>query len=314
VRRRVAAYVEHFASEPAFDIYHAQDGISGNALATLVARGAIPSFVRTVHHLDDFADPELAALHDRSIVASAQHFAVSHLWSDRLRERYGIDARVVPNGVDLERFSPVTVERRRELRAEMGFGAAPVFLTIGGIEARKNTLALLEAFALVRLARPPARLIVAGGASVLEHGAYRRAFDARRAELGLSGDEITIAGVRTDAEIVALLRAADAFVFPSLVEGFGLAVLEALACGTPVIASALAPFTEYLTSRTALLADPHDPASIAAAMLHGIRPHVRRRLSARGPGVASAFTWGASARAHLAHYLVPNRAPYETAV
>ena len=306
VRRRVAAYVEHFESERPFDIYHAQDGISGNALATLVADGAIPSFVRTVHHLDDFADPELAALHERSIVAAAQHFTVSRLWSDRLRERYGIVAHVVSNGVDLERFSPVTAERRRELRAALGFGEEPVFLTIGGIEPRKNTLALLEAFALVRATIPEARLVIAGGASVFEHGAYGRAFAARSAELNLGAGAVVVTGVVDDATIAALLRAADTFVFPSLVEGFGLVLLEALACGTPVVASALAPFTEFLSPRSALLFDPRAPHEIAAAMLRSLEPHVARPLRELGPGVARAHTWRACAERHIAYYRTPH--------
>ncbi len=320
VRRRIAAYVDYFsqtenalgedANERTFDIYHAQDGISANALATLVERGVIASFVRTVHHIDDFADADLAALQDRSIARAARCYVVSNLWRKKLKERYGIDAAVVPNGVDLRRFSPVSPAERLALRRELDFGTGPFFVTIGGIEARKNTLGLLEAFALVRAARPNARLIVAGGASVFDHGAYRRAFEARQAELGLGDEAVVVLGVLTDAEIVALLRAADAFVFPSLVEGFGLVVLEALACATPVVTSALAPFTEYLPNDAALLVDPRDPRALATGMLRALQPYVRRRLRANGLDVAGSFTWEASARAHIGHY----RAPYETAV
>lgn len=311
VRRRVEAYVRHFSDgEASFDVYHAQDGISGNALATLVERGVIDRYVRTIHHIDDFADTELAVLQDRSIVRAARCFVVSRVWRRRVRERYGIDADVVPSGVDLERFSPVSLTRREALRRKLGFGDAPLFLTIGGVEARKNTLGLLEAFALVRAVRPTARLVIAGGESVFEHDAYRRLFEARQAELELTNGAVLVTGVRSDAEIVSLLRAADVFVFPSLVEGFGLVVLEALASGTPVVASALAPFTEYLTRESALLADPRDPAALAAAMLRAEVPRVRQRLRANGPVVATKFTWCASARAHVTNY----RLPYETAV
>jgi glycosyltransferase-like protein len=304
VRRRVAAYVEHFgAGNHAFDIYHAQDGISGNALATLVERGAIERFVRTVHHIDAFTDPELAALQERAIVAAAQCFVVSGLWMDRLRERYGIVAGFVPSGVDFARFAPISAPRRATLRRELRLGPGPVFLTIGGIEARKNTLGLLEAFALVRATLPGARLVIAGGASVFDHGAYRRAFDARRRELGLDSDDaIVITGVLPDLDIAALLGAADAFVFPSLVEGFGLVVLEALASGTPVVTSAIAPFTEYLADGDALLADPRDPGALAAAMLSSVASEVNARLRARGPHVARPYSWRASARAHVANY------------
>ena len=88
-----------------FDVWHAQDGISGNALATLKQRGLIPGFARTVHHVDAFADPRLAQLQSRSITAADRLFAVSRLWRDRLVRELGRDASLVGNGVDTSRFS-----------------------------------------------------------------------------------------------------------------------------------------------------------------------------------------------------------------
>jgi glycosyltransferase-like protein len=326
VRRRIAAYLEALESTPlgaAFDVYHAQDGISGNALATLTARGAIRGYVRTVHHIDDFADPDLAALQERAIVSARACFAVSELWRMRLRERYGIAAELVPNGVDGARFVPATDAKRAELRRSLGFcdtrnssdaqGADEphLYLSIGGIEARKNALATLEAFALVRQREPGARLVIAGGASVFDHSSYRMAFEARAAERGLTiGADILVTGVLSDEMVVAYLQAATALVFPSLVEGFGLVVLEALACGTPVVTSNIAPFTEFLTGDSAFLADPHDPAALADAMLSAREPGVRRRLAEHGLPLASRYTWEASALAHVAGYraYLPNGA------
>jgi glycosyltransferase-like protein len=296
----------------AFDVYHAHDGISGNALATLVERGSIPHFVRTVHHLDDFGRGELAALQDRSILLAARCLVVSRLWGRRVARAYGIEPALVPNGVDSGRFYPVPAPVRARLREGLGFGAGPLFVTIGGIEARKNTLATLEAFALVRTALPGARLVIAGGASIFSHSAYRGAFDARAAELGLSG-AIAITGVLRDERIVELVRAAHALVFPSLVEGFGLVVLEALACGTPVVTSAAPPFTEFLTADDALLADPLDPRAIAAAMLRALDPGVAERVSISGPALARRFTWQACAQAHLRAYSALRVRPGEVA-
>lgn len=305
VRDRIAAYVAAWDPRtPAFDVYHAHDGISGNALATLVERGAIPSFVRTVHHIDTFDSAETMALQDRAIRSARRCFVVSDVWRGRLFETYGIEATVVPNGVDVTRFSPVSANERAALRARLGYGESPMFLSIGGIEARKNALATLEAFARVRERHPRARLVIAGGASVLDHSAYRRAFEARVAELGLRfGEDLTVTGVLRDDEIVALLRAAHAFVFPSLVEGFGLVLLEALACGTPTITSAIAPFDEFLTSDDAQLVDPRDPDAIARAMLRSLEPGMAATTAARGPALARGFAWSASARAHVAAYL-----------
>jgi glycosyltransferase-like protein len=294
VRRRVAAYLEALESRrlgPAFDIYHAQDGISGNALATLAARGAIDGYVRTIHHIDDFADPELAALQERAIVSARACFAVSEIWRKRLRERYGIAAGLVPNGVDATRFVPAT-----DAKGEF-------YLSIGGIEARKNTLATLEAFALVRQHEPGARLVIAGGASVFDHSTYRVVFEARAAELRLRiGTDVLVTGVLSDEQVVAYLQAATALVFPSLVEGFGLVVLEALACGTPVVTSNIPPFTEFLTGDSAFLVDPRDPAALASAMLATREPAVRRRLAEHGRPLAARYTWESSARAHVAGY------------
>ncbi|MBD5603629.1 MAG: MSMEG_0565 family glycosyltransferase, partial [Candidatus Eremiobacteraeota bacterium] len=180
VRARIGAYVEALDAmgEPlrAFDVHHAFDGIGGNALATLAERGTIDGFVRTVHHLDDFAQPELAALQDRSIRSATLRLTGSPTWRERIAARYGVDAELAPSGVDLERFTPASTARRAALRERLGVSTGPLFLSIGGVEPRKNAIGILEAFARVRAARPGARLAIAGGASVLDHGAYRRAF------------------------------------------------------------------------------------------------------------------------------------------
>jgi glycosyltransferase-like protein len=314
VRARIAAYVAALASGgERFDVYHAHDGISGNALATLTERGVIPGFVRTVHHLDEFADPELAALQARSVEAARRCFVVSERWRARLGESFGCDAVVVPSGVDAARLAPPADDVRRALRRSFGFGDEPVFATIGGIESRKNSIAILEAFARVRVQLPHARLVIAGGASVLDHGSYRAAFDARVAELDL-GAEIRLLGVLDDDGIARVLHAADAFVFPSLVEGFGLVVLEARAAGLPVVTSSIAPFTEYLGAADADFARPDDAASIAGAMLRAIDPVARERARRAGPAFAARFTWDASARAHLPVYRAAARAEGEVRV
>jgi glycosyltransferase-like protein len=314
VRSRIASYIEALAPDGEhFDVYHAHDGISGNALANLTERGVIPGFVRTVHHLDAFADPELAALQTRSIAAARACFVVSDVWRTRLRERLGRDAVVVPSGVDAVRLARPADDVRRALRCSFGFGDEPVFATIGGIESRKNTIAILEAFARVRVDLPQAALVIAGGASVLDHESYRAAFDARVAELGL-GAAIRLLGVLDDDGIARVLHAADTFVFPSLVEGFGLVVLEALAAGLPVVTSAIAPFTEYLGGADAYFAQPDDVASIADAMLRASGADARERARRAGPALAERFTWDASARAHLPVYRAAARAAGEVSV
>ncbi len=304
VESRIAAYVAALErSLGSFDIHHTHDGISGNALATLVERAAIAGFVRTVHHADDFSDTTLADLQTRSIRAARDVFVVSDLWRDEARARFGIEASRVTNGVDTARFVPISQRERSRIRRRFGIAGEPVYLAIGGIEARKNSLAILDAFALVRERERGARLVVAGGASVFDHSAYRRTFAARAQTLGLEiGSSVIVLGVVADREMPGLIASADALVFPSLTEGFGLVVLEALACDVPVVTSARAPFTEYVGTDEAELVDPTDPRSIAAGMLTAIDLGTRARRAAAGRVVVDRFSWAASARTHIARY------------
>ncbi|PRE81398.1 MSMEG_0565 family glycosyltransferase [Burkholderia gladioli] len=289
-----------------FDVLHAQDSISGNALAEWKAEGAIPGFLRTVHHLDTFADPRLTAWQRRAWRDADRVLCVSAAWTARMRDEHGVAALQVANGVDVERFGSARAADIDAIRRRFGLHeAGPIVLAIGGIEARKNTRALLEAFALLRRAQPGMQLVIAGGASLLDHDAYTRGFVARAAELGLkigAGEAVVATGTLDDAQIVALLHAADVVSMVSLREGFGLVVLEALAAGRPVVVSRIAPFTEHLDARTAVWADPGEPASIAAALrdaLDGRRlPDFREAV----PALLARFGWAASAAAHLAIY------------
>ena len=131
-----------------FDVLHAQDSISGNALAELTAEGAIAGFVRTVHHLDHFDNPRLAAWQTRAWRDADRVLCVSEMWTRVMRATYGVEAATVPNGVDLRRYSTRRTKRDDMVRQRLGLqNGAPVVLAVGGIEARKNTLGLLDAFA-----------------------------------------------------------------------------------------------------------------------------------------------------------------------
>ena len=295
----------------AFDIYHAHDGIGGNALADLTAAGLIPGFIRTVHHLDHFADPGVEARQTRAVTAADLVLSVSDLWAEALILEYGIPARRVRNGVDTTAFSPRPDASDQQVRTRWGLGEGPVFLTVGGLEPRKNSLRLIEAFAAVRLRCPNAQLVVVGGASVLDHGDYARRCEAAVVAYGLDTGAIrpvVITGPVPQSEMPALYRIAETLAFPSLVEGFGLAVLEAMASGTPVVVSRIAPFTEYLAEEDALWATPTDIDAVAAALEASLDPGRRRPLVARGHAVAARFDWASSARQHLDIYTASVRA------
>jgi glycosyltransferase-like protein len=308
VAQRISEYVAWFERPDALihDVYHAQDSISANALAELVQRDIIPDFYRTVHHLDHFDDPQLMHWQTRGFTRASKVFCVSQLWCDILQRDYGVPAELVGNGVNTTRFQSRRGARDAALRARLGFGKGPVVLAVGGVEARKNTLRTLEAFLLFRASHPEAQLVVAGGASLLDHGAYRQQFDnlVRRAGLatGHGGNLILIDQVE-DADMPALFRCANVLAFPSLREGFGLVALEAMASGTPVVVSWIPPFTEFLGQESCVWVDPTDPASIADGLAFATQSGNAGRLRAAGLVLAQKFSWDKSASTHLSRYL-----------
>jgi glycosyltransferase-like protein len=304
VETRIADYVAYFESSAhrRFDVFHAGDGISGNALALLKERGLIRAFARTVHHVDAFADERLAALQTRAILGADQLFVVSRLWRDHLRAEFGRNATVVGNGVDRMRFSPQADGREAPLRARFGLRGGPIFLAIGGVEERKNTLRILEAFAQIRHMRTDAQLLIAGGATLLDHSDYQTRFASALAGSGLPPDAVAVAGPLAQADLPALYRIADALVFPSVKEGFGLVILEAMASGVPVIASRIAPFTEYLAEDEIVWCRPDAVSSIADAMLISLAPALRARLVKRGLRAAARHDWLRVGAAHRPAY------------
>ncbi|MFG6430923.1 MSMEG_0565 family glycosyltransferase [Roseateles sp. LYH14W] len=291
-----------------FDLLHAQDSLSGNALALLRAQGLpLPRWLRTVHHLDVFAQDTLNRWQEFAWRSADGVACVSNTWCAHFREHFGVTAERVFNGVDLGRYRIAADAGDAQRLSELGLDEAggPVCLLVGGVEERKNTVRLLHAFARLRRDDPAwadARLVIAGGASMLDHIAARMAWQQALAELGLAegpGQPVLRTGPLPDEALPALMRRADVLAMPSLVEGFGLVALEALACGTPVLVSNRPPFTEHLHDTPSVaLCNPEDIASIAA----GLQTAARMPRLTTPPPVSVAHSWERSAAVHEAWY------------
>jgi glycosyltransferase involved in cell wall biosynthesis len=176
-----------------------------------------------------------------------------------------------------------------------------VVLAVGGVEPRKNTLRILLAFARLRERTPAARLWILGGATVLDHGAYRASFDGALHELPRRTREAVVElGVVPEDDVPALFHLADVLAIPSLHEGFGLAALEALAAGLPVVASDRPPFTEFLDGSCATLVDPRSAAEIEDGIRRAL--HAAPGGSRAGRRRARAHSWARVAASHTKHY------------
>lgn len=310
---RVFSHVDALAAGLAemadrFDIVHTQDCISARAAARVRDSGAAFSVVRTVHHIDDFTTPALIECQDAAIVEPDRVLVVSEPWRRRLLDEYGVEATVVPNGVRAERFaaSAQPAGIRDRLRAQIGAGDRHLHLTVGGIEPRKGSRYLIEALGMLkRQPGQPPMLAVVGGHSFQDYRGYRDEVLGSLEGLGLSlGDDVVMVGTVPDEELPGWFHAADSFVFPSVNEGWGLVILEALAAGLPVVASDIEVFRGFLTDGTdAVLTAAADPASLAQGMAQ-VRnnPELANRLRANGPATARRYTWTAAARHHLEIY------------
>ncbi|MBI1878805.1 MAG: glycosyltransferase [Chloroflexi bacterium] len=136
IQRYIQTYYQFLSRyrPDSFDIYHAQDCISANALWRAREDGLLPWFVRTVHHIDDFISPVLIECQNHSIYRPNYRLVVSDYWRQRLAAEFGVDSTVIHNGVDPSRFHPPSLAERTEARARLGLGDQWVFLNIGGIE------------------------------------------------------------------------------------------------------------------------------------------------------------------------------------
>jgi len=265
-----------------------------------------PPAVVTVHDLGYRAFPEAHTWRQRAYLrwttrrharTAAHILAVSAATRDDLVKLDGADparVTVVHLGVGPE-FRPAPPIDVARVRAALDLPEGGDYLLhVGTLQPRKNLPRLLEAFARAVAGRADVALVLAGA-----RGWGGEDLDGLARRLGIA-DRVRLTGYLPHADLPALYTGALALVMPSLHEGFGLPVLEAMACGVPVACSATSSLPE-VAGGAALLFDPLDVDDVAGAIARLIRDAgVRSALAAAGPRQAARFTWDRCARETLA--------------
>jgi glycosyltransferase involved in cell wall biosynthesis len=253
----------------------------------------------TVHDLSFLHYPDhfvpklvryLSGVVPRSVARADRVLADSQATRDDLIEYMGVPpekVQVLYSGVD-GRFRPTEEPGERErLKERYGLpGDRPYVLSVGTVQPRKNYVRLIRAFA--SLERTSHELVIAGGHGWLYQEVLAEAEERK--------DRVRMLGFVDDADLPALYRGAALFAFPSLYEGFGLPVLEAMACGVPVVCSNTSSVPE-VAGDAALLIDPHDEESLAQALERLLSDEgLREQMVKQGFERAGQFTWERAAR------------------
>jgi glycosyltransferase involved in cell wall biosynthesis len=225
--------------------------------------------------------PRVARRADRVIAISTasagdveRHLRVPRERIDVIPLGYGTPQRVAP--------APAVRER-------LGLGEGPIVLNVAMKKVHKNQLRLVQALPAVRAAVPGAQLVLPGARTP-----YEDELRAEAARLGLGG-AVAFPGYVDDADLEGLYAEAAAFAFPSLNEGFGMPVLEAMARGVPVVAAAAGALPE-VAGDAALLVDPSSTEELASATVRVLTDApLRERLIAAGRERPARFTWDRTA-------------------
>jgi glycosyltransferase involved in cell wall biosynthesis len=262
--------------------------------------------VITVHDLAFRRFPDTAPMATRrwlthlagAVSQAAEIIVPSAATGADLLDLYRVDAErvtVIHHGIDHDTFRPAAVTEVERVRRRYGIDG-PYLLFVGGLEPRKNLPALLRAYAMLPGQIRPT--LVLAGASVPWNPEGRAGLNDALLRLPAEVRAgIVLTGYVADPDRAALYTGAAALAFPSLYEGFGFPVLEAMACGTLVVTSTVSSLPE-VAGDDALLVDPTDVESIAQGLRQALEDgEPIRRLRAAGPFRASRFTWERTARA-----------------
>ncbi len=285
-----------------FDVIHGMDIYSTMALQSLrVSRKlGIPSVI-TCHSVEG-AVGRWKILHHpviRCVKRADRVIAVCPETRD-FCQSFGIPKdkiRIIPNGVDIHFFRPCRREERSSIRESIGIGDRPFFFAAMRITKRKGPLLLIEAFARVVEREPQAMLLVAGTGKDFP-------LLLRKIRLLRIQENVRLLGAIPQENLAKYMRACDAFVLPSYVEAFGIAILEAMASGAPVIATRTSGAERIIEDeKNGILVPIGDPKSLAEAMVKVINDRsLATKLWRNGIRTARRFTWENTAKQVLEVY------------
>ncbi len=319
-REEVYAHLDEFvdgidawraAEGVAYDVLHGHYWLSGVAALALRARWGVPvvQMFHTLGRLKNGAraggqEPVVRLREEARVVVGADRIvAASPVERAHLVGGWRVAAgrvAVVPCGVDTELFTP---GRAAEARRALGVDGRPLLLYVGRIAPIKGLATLLDAVALLRDRGRPARLLIVGGEADEPLDDHQAALRRRAAALALGG-LVRFVGAQPQEALRTYYVAADVTVLPSYYESFGMVALEAMACGSPVVASRVGGLaTTVRDGVTGFLVPDGDPAALAGrldALLAD--PGLRRRLGRAGVRWAARHRWSRVAAAIRAEY------------
>jgi D-inositol-3-phosphate glycosyltransferase len=296
-----------------YELIHAHYWLSGAAGLALRQRWGAPlvQMFHTLGHLKNGAsrngadrEPDVRIAEEARIVAAADRLiAATVVERAHLVEHYGADAAriaVIPCGVDTELFAP---GNQKAARAALGLGDDPHLLYVGRQTPIKGLETLLDAMARLRATGSRARLSIVGGDADEPVDGHEAALRERLARLGL-GAAVRFVGAQPQGRLPAWYVAADATVLPSYYESFGMVALEAMACGSPVVASRVGGLQTTVRDRvTGLLVPEHDPVALAEALGRLLGDEdLRWRLGREGIRWAAQHRWPCVAEAVCREY------------
>jgi len=234
----------------------------------------------------------------RAVKKASRVIAVSHSTANHLHHNFAVNGekvRVVYPGVDAIFNTYKDYHRQNKVRTRYSLPRRYI-LFVGNIEPKKNVMKLLQAYKLLHEKRLPHKLVLAGKRTWKSKSVWNYIYQE------FNQGDVVIAGYVDREDLPCVYQMADVFVFPSFYEGFGFPPLEAMACGTPVVASNMGALDETL-GKAAYIVDPTDAENIAQAIyLLVTDDRLRRRYIEFGLRQSCKFVWDNAARQTLSVY------------